>query len=161
MKKGFKSFSALMVTMLLAALFVGTALAQGPVGNGDGVPNEQGSGWGRSGAYGRGGYGFVDQDGDGVNDRAPADHEFVDEDGDGVCDLVPGQAWQGRDGEYGQEFGRGSGGRGYGFVDEDGDGLNDRAPFDHEFVDEDGDGLCDEQGSALRQGGGRGRAQRN
>ncbi len=61
------------------------------------------------------GIGFVDADGDGVNDN------FVDADGDGICDNT----------------GLPVGSRGAGFVDADGDGINDN------FVDLNGDGICD------------------
>jgi len=61
------------------------------------------------------GIGFVDADGDGINDN------FVDADGDGICDNT----------------GLPVGSRGMGFVDEDGDGINDY------FIDENGDGICD------------------
>jgi hypothetical protein len=61
------------------------------------------------------GIGFVDADGDGINDN------FVDADGDGICDLT----------------GLPVGSRGHGFVDANGDGINDN------FIDADGDGICD------------------
>ncbi len=61
------------------------------------------------------GPGFVDEDGDGINDN------FVDADGDGICDNT----------------GLPVGSRGAGFVDENGDGINDN------FIDLDGDGICD------------------
>ena len=126
MKKWLKIASGLVVAVVLTAVFAGAALAQGPVADGDGIPALDGSGFGRR-------YGFVDEDGDGVNDRS-ADGEFVDEDGDGLCDTP-------REEPYG---------RGYGFVDEDSDGVNDRSA-EGEFVDEDGDGLCDTQDEGLAQ----------
>jgi len=61
------------------------------------------------------GIGFVDADGDGINDN------FVDADGDGICDNT----------------GLPVGFMGRGFVDMDGDGINDN------FVDLNGDGICD------------------
>ncbi len=70
------------------------------------------------------GIGFVDADGDGINDN------FVDADGDGICDNtgLP----------VGVRPGAGMGqGQGVGFVDADGDGINDN------FIDADGDGICD------------------
>jgi len=63
-------------------------------------------------------FGFVDEDGDGVNDN------FADVDGDGICDN--GRRFAGY--AYMQE---------YGFADADGDGVNDR------FIDADGDGIND------------------
>ncbi len=59
------------------------------------------------------GIGFVDADGDGINDN------FVDTDGDGICDNtgLP----------VGVRPGAGMGqGQGVGFVDADGDGICDR-----------------------------------
>ncbi len=93
------------------------------------------------------GPGFVDNDGDGYNDRAP------DADGDGIPN--------GLDDDYvGPRNGRVS----RGFVDKDGDGINDNAPAwgsrgarqrGGNFVDKDGDGYNDNKG--MRQGAGRGR----
>ncbi len=132
MGKWLKVLGSLVVAALLAAVFTGTALAQGPVEDGDGIRDLDGSGL----RVGRGtAYGFVDEDGDGINDRYTSDPDFVDEDGDGVCDIhgvVPG-AGAALD-------------NGYGFVDEDGDGINDRYASDPAFVDEDGDGVCDLHG---------------
>jgi len=57
-----------------------------------GVPGE---GYEQENGYGcANGYGFVDEDGDGVNDRYGSNPEFVDEDGDGICDIhgaAPGE----------------------------------------------------------------------
>jgi hypothetical protein len=135
MKKAFKVLGSLVGAALLATMVVGTAFAQGPVENGDGVRDLDGDGLGA----GRGAsYGFVDEDGDGVNDRYLSDPAFVDEDGDGVCDLfdgVPNEANK-QENAYGLSNGNG-------FVDEDGDGVNDRYMSNPEFVDEDGDGVCD------------------
>jgi hypothetical protein len=145
MKKWFKILGGLMVAALLTAVFVGAVFAQGPVEDGDGVRDLSG---GESGGRGSA-YGFVDEDGDGINDRYTSDPEFVDEDGDGLCDIcggVPGEGGQ-QEGGYGQQEG------GYGFVDEDGDGINDRSVSNPEFVDEDGDGLCDTHGVAPSEGG--------
>jgi len=135
MKKWMKVVGGMMVAALVVTVFAGVALAQGPSDDSDGVRDLTGAGLGQ----GRGpAYGFVDEDGDGINDRYLSDPDFVDEDGDGVCDIhgvVPGEG-------YGSEFGPGYG-RGWGFVDEDGDGINDRYLSDPDFVDEDGDGVCD------------------
>ena len=135
MKKWFKVLGSLVGAALLATMVVGTAFAQGPVENGDGVRDLDGDGLGA----GRGAsYGFVDEDGDGVNDRYGSDSAFVDEDGDGLCDLfdsVPNETYK-QENAYGLA-------NSYGFVDEDGDGINDRYGSNPEFVDEDGDGVCD------------------
>ncbi len=88
--------------------------------------------------------GFVDANGDGVNDNA------ADDDGDGIPN--------GQDADY---TGTKLGTNGRGFVDENGDGINDNAP------DADGDGIPNGQdpdfvrssgtgtpaGKALRGGG--------
>jgi hypothetical protein len=64
--------------------------------------------------------GFLDEDGDGLNDNAP------DADGDGIPN--------GQDADYtGQKARRGA--KAKGFVDADGDGINDNA------LDADGDGI--------------------
>jgi len=140
MKKWLKILGSLVGAALLATVVVGAVLAQGPVDDGDGVRDLDGHGFGR----GRGAsYGFVDEDGDGVNDRYLSAPEFVDEDGDGICDVCGGVPGEG----YGQEHGYGRR-NGYGFVDEDGDGVNDRYGPNSEFVDEDGDGICDTHGVA-------------
>ena len=81
--------------------------------------------------YGPGGVGFVDENGDGLNDLAP-DHDL---------DGIP----NGMD----EDFVRGTTG-GRNFVDEDGDGFNDNA------LDSDGDGIinCEDDdfvGGALKQ----------
>jgi hypothetical protein len=53
---------AVVVALLVGMVLAGTALAQGPAGDGNGVRSPVG------GAYGPA-YGFVDTDGDGINDR--------------------------------------------------------------------------------------------
>ena len=144
MKKWFKILASLVGVALLATVVVGAVFAQGPVEDGDGVRDLDGTGFRR----GRGsGYGFADEDGDGVNDRYLSAPEFVDEDGDGICDVCGGVPGEGCDQESG--YGRGNG---QGFVDEDGDGVNDRAGSNPEFVDQDGDGICDTHGVAPGQG---------
>jgi hypothetical protein len=125
MNKWFKVVGSLVGALLLATLVAGVAFAQGPAGDGDGVRDLVGQGRGH-------GYGFVDEDGDGVNDRYGSDCAFVDEDGDGLCDLcgrLPGEG-KGQGEGYRRGDGSGSGnayGRGnrHGFVDEDGQ----RAPM--------------------------------
>jgi hypothetical protein len=146
MRKGLKILGSLVGALLLAMLVVGAVFAQGPVEDGDGVRDLDGTGYGRGVGSG---YGFVDEDGDGVNDRYASDPEFVDEDGDGICDVCGGASGQGYAQE--KEYGRGSG---YGFIDEDGDGVNDRYGSDPEFVDTDGDGVCDTHGVAPGDGTG-------
>ena len=70
---------AVVLAMSLTVVIAGAAFAQGPDGARDGVRDFAGSGQG----LGKGpAYGFVDEDGGGVNDR------FVDADGDGECDNV-------------------------------------------------------------------------
>jgi hypothetical protein len=101
MKKWLKVVGSLVGVALLAALVAGAVFAQGPVDDGDGVRDLDGTGFGRGRGFG---YGFVDEDGDGVNDRYGSDPEFVDEDGDGVNDR------------YGSNPE---------FVDENGDGICD------------------------------------
>jgi hypothetical protein len=106
MKKWLKIVGSLVGAALLATLVAGAVFAQGPVEDGDGVRDLDGTGYGR----GRGAsYGFVDEDGDGVNDRYGSNPEFVDEDGDGICDthgVAPGEgAAQG----YGRRFRAGEG----------------------------------------------------
>ncbi len=158
MKKGFKILGSLVSAALLATVVVGAVFAQGPVEDGDGVRDLDGDGFGQ----GRGAMalanGFVDEDGDGVNDRYLSAPEFVDEDGDGICDVCGDVPGEGNDQENG--YGRGNVGPANGFVDENGDGVNDRYGSNPEFVDEDGDGVCDTHGVApgegLEQGYGRG-----
>jgi hypothetical protein len=137
-KKWFKMLGSLVGAALLATVVVSAAFAQGPVEGGDGVRDLDGNRFGRAS-----GYGFVDEDGDGINDRYASHPEFVDEDGDGVCDVCGGA--------LGEGTGRASG---YGFVDEDGDGVNDRYASNPEFVDQDGDGVCDTHGIVPGEGAG-------
>jgi hypothetical protein len=131
----------LVVLALTVALAAGTAvLAKGPSsGDNDGVRNYDGTGIN----VGSGpAYGFVDENGDGVNDRfvdADGDgicDQFVDADGDGVCDNCGQQASYGpghQAGPQGQSYGSASqtqtqGGHRY-------QGAN--------CVDLNGDGVCD------------------
>ncbi len=93
--------TALLAALFLAGIVISFAVAD-PEGGPDGVK------------------GFVDEDGDGVNDNAP------DADGDGIPN--------GKDPDYaGAKARKGDNARG--FVDEDGDGVNDNAQ------DADGDGI--------------------
>lgn len=135
-----------------------------PDADGDGIPNGQdpdyqkpadgtGSGVGKGQAKsdttrpgsGRGNRvgtkGFVDENGDGLNDNAP------DADGDGIpngqdpdyqrpADGTGIGAGKGKNDSTGLTRGRGRGGRFHGFVDEDGDGINDN------LRDADGDGIA-------------------
>jgi hypothetical protein len=103
--------------------------------------------------------GFVDEDGDGMNDLC------VDADGNGVCDagtsyadyaylMSMGYLDQNADGmndRFGDADGDGINdvtgmpyGHGFGFLDADSDGINDR------FADADGDGICDLTGMPFR-----------
>jgi hypothetical protein len=107
---------ALSLTVVLAV----AAFAQGPQGDRDGVRDFAGPGQGLGNGHA---YGFVDENGDGVNDR------FVDADGDGQCDnLGLGYGRAGSDAPRGQ--GAGMMGRGYGMH-----GAN--------FIDENDNGICD------------------
>jgi hypothetical protein len=107
--------SGLLVALLAATAFTGQALARGPRDGGAGVRSKVDVG---------SAYGFVDEDGDGVNDRF------------GVCDGTPA--------DNGETLGFGYG-FGYGFVDEDGDGVNDRYGTS--------DGVPDYAGYGAQQGG--------
>jgi hypothetical protein len=126
-----KRFSVIGLAVVLAlslAVVLGTAaFAQGPDGTRDGVRDYDGAGLGMGNGQA---YGFVDEDGDGVNDR------FVDADGDGECDNVGLGLAYGRGGQdaprgqAGRMAGQGMGQGGYGMQ-----GAN--------FVDADGNGVCD------------------
>jgi hypothetical protein len=84
--------SGLLVALLAATAFTGQALARGPRDGGAGVRSKVDVG---------SAYGFVDEDGDGVNDRYGTSDGVRLYDGAGA-------------------------GFAYGFVDADGDGVNDR-----------------------------------
>jgi hypothetical protein len=130
MKKWFAGLGSLVGVLLLTALVAGTAFAQGPVADSDGLRAQRGAS---------------------VNDRYGTNPEFVDEDGDGLCDVCGGVPGEGEPQENSRGFG-------YGFVDEDGvraqrgASVNDRYGTNPEFVDEDGDGLCDTHGVAPGEG---------
>ena len=113
---------AVVLAMSLTVVIAGAAFAQGPDGTRDGVRDFAGTGQG----LGNGpAYGFVDEDGDGVNDR------FVDADGDCECDnvgLAIGYSREAKDAP--REQGAGMTGHGHGMR-----GAN--------FVDENGNGICD------------------
>ena len=88
MKKMAKIFGAMIVAVIALVVVSSVAMAAGPRnGDGDGVRdllNEGGTT-----LYGGRAYGFVDEDGDGINDRyTDGSPLFIDEDGDGVCDLL-------------------------------------------------------------------------
>jgi len=113
---------AVVLGLSLTVVIAGAAFAQGPDGTRDGVRDLAGPGQGLDHGHA---YGFVDEDGDGVNDR------FVDADGDGECDNVGLAMGYGRGAEEtprGQ--GRGMAGHGNGLR-----GAN--------FIDENGNGVCD------------------
>ena len=87
--KWIKVFGSMVAATLLVTALAGVALAQGP--DDDGVRDLTGTGRGPA-------WGFVDEDGDGINDRYSegcACSTFVDEDGDGVCDLCGGAFGEG------------------------------------------------------------------
>ncbi len=142
MKKWMIAVSGMVAALLMVTAFTGEALAWGPRG-------DKGTG-----AMGQG-IGFIDENGDGVNDRyedgnagTPVEdgtgsgfgYGFVDEDGDGINDRY-------EDGNTGVPAYDGVGaGLGYGFIDEDGDGMNDR------YTDRDGDGIPDYDGAGLGYG---------
>jgi hypothetical protein len=113
---------AVVLALSLTAVIAGAALAQGPDGARDGVRDLAGPGQQLGNGHA---YGFVDENGDGINDR------FVDADGDGECDNAGLALGYGR-GADGAPRGQGAGmtGRGYGMR-----GAN--------FVDKDGNGICD------------------
>jgi hypothetical protein len=113
---------AVVLALSLAVVLATAAFAQGPDGTRDGVRDYDGAGLGQGNGAA---YGFVDEDGDGVNDR------FVDADGDGECDnvgLALGYGQSAGAAPHGQAAGMGQGGYGM-------QGAN--------FVDADGDGVCD------------------
>jgi hypothetical protein len=115
---------AVVVALSLAVVLATAAFAQGPGGVRDGVRDYAGPGLGQGNGAA---YGFVDEDGDGVNDR------FVDADGDGECDNLGLNMGYGRGGQgapRGEAVGQGMGQRGCGMQ-----GAN--------FVDENGNGVCD------------------
>lgn len=109
MNKWMKVISGMIVATALVTILAGVALAQGPDGGRDGVPVRYGAPLGQGRGYA---WGFVDEDGDGINDRYLSCPQFVDEDGDGVCDLCGSAAH----------------GFGQGFMYGDGDGTCDNYP---------------------------------
>lgn len=127
-----RAFGLLLVVGLLVAAMATAALAAVP---GDGVrdlveiESQEDIGYAA---------GFVDTDGDGINDN------FIDDDGDGVCDNfvdIDGDGINDMRGTLGMG-GHGTNGNG----DCDGEG----------FVDADGDGVCDNAsggGGQKRMGG--------
>lgn len=81
-----------LVVGLLASLFTGAVMAQGPQG-GLGTADTEERPFGQQSALCED-HEFIDEDGDGVCDLAPEDHVagmgrgygYMDADGDGVCD---------------------------------------------------------------------------
>jgi hypothetical protein len=144
MTKWFKIGGALLVAALLVTSLAGFALAQPAQEDADGVRDLVGAGSGPA-------WGFVDEDGDGINDLYESGSQFVDENGDGICDLC------GATNVAGASYGRG-----YRLADGTATagayGSNQAAPA---FVDENGDGVCDYYGGDGQQrmmGRGRGAA---
>jgi hypothetical protein len=89
------------------------------------------------------GHAFIDDNGDGICDRAQDGSltwhgpGFVDNNGNGICDY-----WESGTGMYGQNGGMM-------FRDQNGNGINDyfeqatHQGYGHSFVDLNGDGICD------------------
>ena len=107
MNKWIKMLGSLVSAALLATVVVSAAFAQGPVEGSDGVRDLDGDMFGRAN-----GYGFVDEDGDGINDRYASDPEFVDENGDGICDAHGVAPGEGTGQSYGRGFRMGDGAQG-------------------------------------------------
>jgi hypothetical protein len=108
----------------------------------DGTGAGQAKGQGKGQAMGNrvGSKGFVDENGDGINDNAP------DADGDGIPngqdpDYVKPADGSGAGVGQGSARGKGRGAKFHGFVDENGDGINDN------LRDADGDGVANCQDS--------------
>ena len=147
--KALRILGVLSIIVVLATVLAGVALAQGPQDDADGVRDLDGTGQG----LGRGfAYGFVDENGDGINDRYGSD-SFVDEDGDGVCDVcggVPGEGGQMYGGN--RQNGQGGGqacddcGNAQGYGPGQGRGTVLRQ------MNRDGTGDCDAQGTGAGQG---------
>lgn len=124
-----KALGLLLVVGLLVAAMATAALAAAP---GDGVRDFVDTELQMGNAHA---WGFVDADGDGVNDN------FVDANGDGVCDNFVDSDGDGINDMRGT---RGMGGHGEGACSGD------------DFVDADGDGVCDNAGAgggSQRMGG--------
>jgi hypothetical protein len=126
-----KAFGLLLAVGLLMAAMTTAALAATP---GDGARDfaDAGSQVGNAHAWG-----FVDADGDGVNDN------FVDADGDGTCDNFVDADGDGINDLRGTLGMGGQGAHGNGTGDCSGDN----------FVDADGDGVCDNAGTGGMGGG--------
>jgi len=132
MNKWMKGIGSVIAVALVVMVFAGVALAQGPSDDSDGVRDLTGSSLGHA-------WGFIDEDGDGINDRYTEDcdgSEFVDEDGDGVCDLHgealgegygQGSGWA-NEAHGAQSYGHGNS-RGAQLMDGTGDGECDGTPI--------------------------------
>ncbi len=118
-----KAFGPLVVAGLVV-VGMATALAATP---GDGVRDYSGPGLQQGNGYA---WGFVDADGDGINDN------FVDANNDGVCDNFVDADGDGINDLRGTRGMGGHGPRGAGACSGDA------------FVDADGDGVCDNAGGA-------------
>jgi hypothetical protein len=148
MSKWMKIGGILLVAALVVTALGGLALAQGTKGNLDGTRDAAGQSYGPA-------WGWVDEDGDGVNDRYQADPLFVDEDGDGICDLCGSAQYNGAGYSGGYRLADGTAPQ----------GAYSRYQADPAFVDENADGVCDNyaqysQYSQRMMGRGRGAAGR-
>lgn len=114
-----KALGLFLAVALIVGVMATAAFAAAP---GDGVRDFDNAGAQAGNGYA---WGFVDEDGDGINDKmVDADEDglcdnYVDEDGDGVNDLRGTQGFGGH-GPNGTCSGEG-------FVDADGDGVCDNA----------------------------------
>lgn len=128
-----KTIGLLLVVGLLVAVMATAAFAAAP---GDGIRDLVGTGSQTGNGHA---WGFVDADGDGVNDG------YIDADRDGVCDRFVDTDGNGINDLRGTLGGHGPHGAG------NCEGEN--------FVDADGDGVCDNAGSGggLHRMGGNGR----
>jgi hypothetical protein len=134
MNKWLRIGGVLLAAGLLVTSLAGFALAQTAQGDANGVRDLVGVGSGPA-------WGFVDENGDGINDHYQSAPQFVDENGDGVCDLC------GATNTTGVAYGRG-----YRWANGTATpGTYGRNLSDPAFVDENGDGVCDYYGEYSQQ----------
>jgi len=134
MTRWMKIGGMLLVAALMVTALGGFALAQAPQGDADGVRDLVGAGAGPA-------WGFVDANGDGINDRYQTDPQFVDENGDGICDLCGATSPTGVPYGPGYRFSNSTTTTGT-------PGTNLANPA---YVDENGDGVCDYYGQYSQQ----------